>query len=116
MKPGREYGPRLRPVEAEALAVETVDDLPRLQAMERDRFDHVLPAQGADLDPPPGRLEPVPKPGITLAPVILDPATDLAADGVGREVPLEDAVIEAGLGGQDNERQFLHLLGVPIDA
>ena len=108
--------PRLRPVEPQALAVEAVDDVSVLHAVERDDVDDVLPAQRADLDPPPGRLEPVAEPGVALSGVILDTAADLAADGVEHEVPLEDPVIEPGLGGQDDEGEVLHLLGRPLGA
>src|SRR3954454_21443846 len=83
-----------RAVEAEALAVEAVDDLAVLGAVERDGLDDVLPAQGADLEAFPGRLEPVAEPRVALAGVVLDAAADLAADGLEVDVPLEDPVVE----------------------
>ena len=70
-----------RAVEAEALAVEAVDDLAVLGTVERDGLDDVFPAQGADIETLPCRLEPVAEPGVALAGVILDAAADLAADG-----------------------------------
>src|SRR5438105_974256 len=92
-----------RSVEAEALAIEAVDDVAVFQAVKRDGVDDVFPAQGADLYPPPGRLEPLAEPVIALAGVILDPASDLAADRIERELPFEDAIIEPGLGGEHDE-------------
>src|SRR4051812_33738559 len=80
----RELGPGLGAVEGQALPVEAVDELAGDRVVERDDLDHVLPAQRADVDAPERRLEPVAEPGVALAGVGLDPAADLAADGVER--------------------------------
>ena len=53
---------------------------------------------------------------VALAGIILDAAADLAADGVERQVPLEDPIIQASLGREHEERQLIHLGGVLIDA
>src|SRR5262245_29189796 len=98
-----ELGPRLGAVEGEALAVEAVDELARDGVVERDGIGRVLPAQGADVDALERGLEPFAEPGVALAVVAVDPLPDLAADGVNGGVPGEDAVVEAGLGGDDEE-------------
>src|SRR3954468_9186526 len=105
-----------RAVEAEALAVEAVDDLAVLGAVERDGLDDVFPAQGADFEAPPGRLEPVAEPGVALAGVVLDAAADLAADSLEVDVPLEDPVVEAGLRGEEDERELVQLRGRDLGA
>src|SRR5262245_59753936 len=74
----RECPSTLGSVESQALAVEAVDHVAVLQAVEGDRVDQVLPGQRADLDLPPGGLEPVAEPVVALAGVVLDPAPDLA--------------------------------------
>src|SRR5437764_3494993 len=106
-----ELRPGLRAVEEEALAVEAVDALARFRLVERDHLDHVLPAQAADVEVPEHGLEPVAEPGVALAGVVLDPAADLAADGVDRGVPGEDTVVELRPGGDDEEGEIIHRLG-----
>src|SRR5689334_3491952 len=55
-----------RPIEAQATAVEAVDELPRVRAVEGDDLDDIFPAQGPDLDPAQGRFEPVAEPAVAL--------------------------------------------------